>query len=310
MPMEIRESLAVRESLPVTLPRIKILLGILVFSILIAVGADLAFVKGNADMPLKVYVLFALLGISAVGYTLRISWLRYIILLISAAYLGFYEAGCMCSNGSLETLFMNLGMNVSNTAKIGMHLFRVSILAAVVFFTGNVFCGWVCPKGAVQEFLHREKTRITVPPKWDRVLKKIRYLFLALIVLYPLFYHQRIFNRIDPFKVVFNFSGTVWILMFMGVVLIASIFIYRPFCRYVCPLGAFLGLINKIGILNLKLAPADRCTCTNGGCEKACPAQAISKPRQKNQPPQVDKAYCFSCIECENRCQRNKVNKV
>ena len=86
----------------------------------------------------------------------------------------------------------------------------------------------------------------------------------------------------------------------MTIILVASIFIYRPFCRYICPLGAFLGLINRIGIFKLKLADKDNCLCkTKALCEIKCPAQAILKEKDTAV---VNKEFCFSCKECEKIC--------
>ncbi len=284
--------------------KIKYIFGFLIFLIAFSLSVQLILTKGDFKIPLKFYVLFGILGVSIFGYYKKIHWLRNITLLVSLAYLGFYEAGCLCSNGSLETIFMYMGSE--KVARLGMGLLRISILAGVTYFFGNLFCGWVCPKGAIQEFLFKDKLIKKVPKKLDNILKKFRYIFLLLIILYPLIYHKRIFNKIDPFKMVFNFSGATYILIFMTIMLIASIFIYRPFCRYVCPIGAFLGLINKIGVFKLRLADKDNCSCgPKGICEIKCPTQTIKKA----DIPIVNKEFCFSCMECEAVCIVKKKNK-
>ncbi len=277
--------------------KIKILWGFPAILAGFSLSVHLILAGGSFNVPLKLYVLFASLGIAIFGYYKKISWLRNITLLFSLAYLGFFEAGCLCSNGSLETIFMYIGSE--KLARIGKGLLRISVLLGVTYYLGNLFCGWVCPKGAVQEFLYKKKYLKKIPEKLDFILRKFRYILLLLIIIYPLIYHQRIYNKIDPFKMVFNFTGALYILIFMAVILITSIFVYRPFCRYFCPLGALLGLINKIGIFKPRLADRDNCICKNKAlCEIKCPAQAIKKAEY----PVVDNEFCFSCLECEEAC--------
>jgi polyferredoxin len=196
-------------------------------------------------------------------------------------------------------MFIGLG----RYANIGVSLFKIAILFGIIYFFGNIFCGWVCHKGAVQEFLYRENFAIRVPKKLDNILKKFRYVFLLLIILYPIIKGHRIFNKIDPFKVLFNLEGTIFLIILLVILLVSSIFIYRPFCRYICPLGAFLGLINKIGLFNINLKKPEKCIHKNI-CEKKCPAQSLTM----TDKPKIDKEYCFSCLECERRCPMHCLN--
>ncbi len=273
----------------------KLITGITIFVGLIALATKLILLKGSFKLPFKFYVLFGILAVATFGFYKKIYWLRYVTLISSLAYLGFYQGSCLCSTGSLESIFMYLGMG--RYSNIGVSLFRLAILTGIVFFFGNIFCGWVCHKGAVQEFLYRESFAIRVPQKLDNILKKFRYFFLFLIIFYPIIKEHRIFNKMDPFKVLFNLEGTTLLVILLVILLVSSIFIYRPFCRYVCPLGALLGIINKIGFFNIKLKKPERCIHKNI-CEKKCPAQTLTM----KEVPEINKEYCFSCLECERRC--------
>ncbi len=275
--------------------RIKIILGVLVFIILISISIKLILLRGSFKLPFKFYILFAILFIATYGFYKKIYWLRYVTLISSLAYLGFYQGSCLCSTGSLESIFMYIGMG--RYSNLGVSLFRLGILFAVVYFFGNIFCGWVCHKGAVQEFLYRESFAIRLPKALDNILKKARYFFLFLIIFYPIIKGHRIFNKMDPFKVLFNLEGTTVLVIFLGILLFSSIFIYRPFCRYVCPLGALLGIINKIGLFDIKLKKPEKCIHKNI-CERKCPAQTLTM----KEAPVINKEYCFSCLECERRC--------
>ncbi len=257
-----------------------------------------ASMKSGAATPPRYWVVFGLLALAAVGYHYRWMWLRQLTLLGSLAYLGFYLAGCPCTTGGFEMVFVYLGLG--EWTKIGLPLLRVAVVAAVVFLLGNLFCGWVCFKGALQEFLFRRHLAVRVPSGLDRWLKRFRYLVLALVVAYPLIFHNRIFNQVDPFRAAMNFTGT-WVLVgFLVIVLTSSIFIYRPFCRYFCPLGAFLGLVNQAGRFKLRVIDPDR--CIDGGiCVRSCPMQALEKPGDLK----VDKAFCIACMECSHACPKN-----
>ncbi len=273
----------------------KIIIGLIISLILISASIFAFYLRGHFRVPSKFYFLFFLLGVGIYGYKKNIYFLRYITLLLSLAYLGFYHGSCLCSTGSLEMVFMYIGLG--KYSYIGASLLRISILFIIAYFIGNIFCGWVCHKGAVQEFLYRENFSIKVPEKIDFLLKKLRYFFLALIIFYPILNGKRIFNRIDPFKALFNLQGVYYIVIFLAIILILSIFIYRPFCRYICPLGAFLGLANRFGLFTISSIKPDKCI-NKKICEKKCPSQTL---KMKDKPI-INKEYCFLCLECERRC--------
>ncbi len=251
--------------------------------------------KGGFTLPERYWVLFAILVIALIGYIKKIYWVRYLTMLSSLAYFGFYSGSCLCETGAFEMLFVYIGMG--KYSFIGMILLRIVVLIVIVYFFGNIFCGWVCHKGALQEFLYRERFAINIPWKVDFYLKKLRYFFLGLIIFYPLIKKQRIFNKIDPFKGIFNFTAEFYLLVLIVVFLVASIFIYRPFCRYICPLGALLGIINKIGLFKIELTDSTKCIHRNI-CEKKCPMKAL-KMKEK---PEVSKEFCFACLECKLSC--------
>ncbi|MBN1940529.1 MAG: 4Fe-4S binding protein [Candidatus Aminicenantes bacterium] len=250
-------------------------------------------------LPAKLIVLFGLLAASVLAVRFRLAWLRFPILLISVGYLGFYEGSCLCPNGSMQNIALAAGN--STLAKAGIYVLEIGVLFAVILLFGNIYCGWVCHKGGIQEFLFRRSRGLRLPERLDRNLRLLRYPLLVLILAYPVLKGEKIFNKIDPFKVLFNLAGPTPILIFLGLVLLASIFIYRPYCRYICPFGAAAGILNSLGFV--RMGADHRCSGC-GKCAKACPAGAVRIVPGRSDPV-VDPGLCFSCLECVQACPRD-----
>ncbi|MBN2206001.1 MAG: 4Fe-4S binding protein [Candidatus Aminicenantes bacterium] len=262
-------------------------------SILIAL-----FRLGVGPLPAKIVVLFGLLGASALAFHFRQAWLRFPILIASVGYLGFFEGSCLCPNGALQNIALNAGL--SQLAKTGLYVLEIGVIFTVILLFGNLYCGWVCHKGGIQEFLYRRSFRIRIPARVDRALRGLRFVVLGFALAYPVLKGEKLFVKIDPFKALFNLDGNVPLLAFLGVTLLASVFIHRPFCRYVCPFGAVAGAVNALSLFRLN---ADgRCTSC-AVCAKACPAGAIRVDRGAGRMI-VDKTVCLSCLECARACPK------
>ena len=84
-----------------------------------------------------------------------------------------------------------------------------------------------------------------------------------------------------------------WKLGLLLAILAASVWIFRPFCKYLCPLGAIYGLMNRVALVRLHCAP-ERCTHC-GACARACPMQA-------DPAAQPDSPECIRCGKCVGVC--------
>lgn len=232
-----------------------------------------------------------------------------------AAVTASWEA--YCPFGGFETLYKYITGDafVSHT-----HLSNVVLLVVVLItslIARNGFCGWLCPFGFIQDmvssfsiFAQRRlppvrkavkalKTRGAGLAVLDRYLRFLKYGVLAWAVIGAAVYGFMVFRDVDPWAALWNLlekSLTIGTLV-LGIVLIASLFIERPWCRYACPLGAATGLLGALSPMYLKREVAACKVC--GICTKACPmGLAIDTATTIKSPD------CIGCLECVGECPR------
>lgn len=207
-------------------------------------------------------------------------------------------------------------------AVIGSWNFKMAFYAAgflmfVGGLTGRFVCGWLCPFGLIQELLHK----IPLGKKWgrlpgDRILRKLKYGVLAVfVILLPLFAVDILGQGSPWFCKLICPAGTLegglplvlgneairaaagWLYGWKNVLLIgtvlASVMIYRPFCKYVCPLGAVYSVFNPIAVFRFRV---DEKKCTRcGACARTCPMQVDPSA----SPNDLE---CIRCGACRQVC--------
>ncbi|MBQ8678245.1 MAG: 4Fe-4S binding protein [Treponema sp.] len=222
-----------------------------------------------------------------------------------------------CPIGSLQATLN------SRDYKISMYI--VGLLVIFGTFLGRFVCGFLCPFGLVQNLLYKipfvKKIR-SLPG--ERALRYLRFVFLAVfVILLPAFvadfmgFGEPWFCKwICPVGtleggiplVLLNSAmrgaaGFIfrWKLAILILTIISSIIIYRPFCRYVCPLGAIYGIFNKISFYRFKI---DGTKCTKcGACQKICKLNipVYEKPNT---------ADCIRCGDCKAACPQSAITSV
>lgn len=234
------------------------------------------------------------------GIMVRFRTMRYfrtIFLLGSLVILGFMNGGCPCSISSFQNLWLWLmGQDVKTHTLIWF-----LALIPITYIFGKVWCGWVCHLGAFQEFLYRtNKIKFLKSEKTQKILKILLYVMFAALMIQLFVTKTNIFIHYDPFKVAFNLTSyhkLGWILL--GILLLTSLFIYRPFCRGVCPVGLVLGWVSKIPGA-LKLQANDHCTSCRA-CTRNCLNQSIdTEINFKSQD-------CIMCGECLDNCKKGAI---
>ena len=104
--------------------------------------------------------------------------LRGPLILFALAYFGALQAACPRLPGAIELTLLHL----TDDNPIIMQVIKIAVILGLALLFGRYYCGYVCPKGVIQEYLYRPRIGITPSPRVDRVLKKGKYLTLALLV--------------------------------------------------------------------------------------------------------------------------------
>lgn len=270
-------------------------------------------------------VLTALLSIGTwmVLRHVRSRWLL-LLLFISLLYLGFWRGGCICPIGASSDTCHAL-FHPERIGRVTLLLFLTPLVFALL--AGRVFCGGVCPLGAIQHLISRRTQPVKLPAWLDRLLMVGPIVVLATIAWNSVRGPSFLICRLDPFVTAFLFgkatlhdlaarvgmgdsipvesaiplAGDAAAWAFLCGVLVLCVVVSLPFCRYVCPFGAILGLISLVAFRRRTLDPSQCGNC--GRCERVCPTQAISEGRTKTEL-RVNAYKCVQCGRCSDICHR------
>ena len=220
--------------------------------------------------------------------------LRPLFLLAAVVILGFYRGGPGVISSFQNTYLLSIGASAKWTAII---LFLG--LIPITYLFGKVFCGWACYLGAIQEFLYIGKVKLFQTEKAQKIMRIIRYVVLAALIVQLTITLGIEWSKIGPFKVIFNlFSPNITGYILLAILLISSLFIYRPFCKAACPVGLILGWVTKIpgaAVLGITNSCVGCKTCST-----SCEINAITRDGKTSK---LDNQECIMCGDCMNDCK-------
>jgi len=212
------------------------------------------------------------------------------ISVFSLVYFGFYRQGCICAIGSVQNMSLAL-FNSDYSIPWSALLFFIIPLIAALFF-GRVFCAGVCPLGAIQELTGFRQIR--VPRKIEAVLAAVPFVYLGLAVLFAATGSQFIICRYDPFVGFFRIDAPYTMVIFGSLLLIAGIFVNRPYCRYLCPYGVLQNIFSRFSLSHLTITPAECRHCRL--CESGCPYDAILQSDPENEKAKPEESWKKSFV--------------
>lgn len=199
---------------------------------------------------------------------------------------------------SLYTLFTEGGF-VQKIHESSFVILSIVLFLSVLF--GPVFCGWLCPLGSIQEWIgnlgkkiFKSKYNTFINYKYDKYLRFIRYIVLIWVVFITSKTTLLMFANIDPYHALFNFwtsEVTPQALILLVIILVSALFIERPWCKYACPLGAFLGLTNLFSIFKIRRNSKTCISCKK--CDKICPMNIKISDKEV-----IKNHQCISCMQC------------
>jgi polyferredoxin len=220
-----------------------------------------------------VAALLAALSLASYFALVRRSRTGLLLLAIaSLAWFGFWRQGCVCSIGATQNVALAL-FDANYAIPVSVVIFFTLPLAFTLLF-GRTFCAAVCPLGAIQEVVAVRSLRV---PKWvDHSLGLLPHFYLGAAAAFAATGTAFLICRYDPFVGFFRLSGSVNMLIFGGCLLVIGLFIGRPYCRYLCPYGAILGILSRFAKWHLRIPPEECIQCRL--CEDVCPYDAIQPP--------------------------------
>ena len=242
-------------------------------------------VSGQA-IDLMLFVAFASLAL--VSFFRKSVRLKYVTLVASVVYLGLAKSQLI----SIVNVFGLIRWNLPVFRySLAWYLFAVFTVASTVLW-GRLYCGRICAFGAMTQLLDRivpARLRIEVPPRIERRAASVKYVLLGgTIVYFLLTSDMSIYRYVEPFWM-FTRQGTTRMWIALGALLLSTIFVRNLYCRFLCPVGAALGLLSKLTVFGIKRWSECK-TCKI--CETACEWGAI-------QGPNILMSECVRCDDCE-----------
>jgi polyferredoxin len=242
----------------------------------------------------------------------RLRVFRTAYLLFTLGFIGWY------AQGQLSIVNITASIDALTTGNDLSFLLVDPMTVILWIFVGftlliwgrGTFCGWLCPFGALQELISMITRRVGVKPKRlragiDQRLKLLKYLVLAAVIasLWAAPNLTELAIEVEPFKTAISlYFLRDWPYLVWAIALLAlSVLVYRGYCRYLCPLGAALAILDPLRRWGW-IARREACGTPCQTCRHRCDYQSISSVGK------VAYSECFQCLDCvaiyqdNNRC--------
>ncbi len=230
-------------------------------------------------------------------------WLRRGYLIFTVVFLGWYALGQLSIVNVLtfvHAVFDDFRWELFLTDPI-IFILWVFTAASILLWGRGVFCGWLCPFGALQELINEAARKLKVPQyelpfAVHERLWAVKY--IVLMVLFAISLESMSVAEqaaeVEPFKtaITLKFDRQWWFVLYAVILLVISIFTRKVYCRYICPLGAALAIPSKFRLfdwLKRRKECGDPCQL----CAKECEIQAI------HPDGHINHNECHYCLDCQ-----------
>lgn len=227
-------------------------------------------------------------ALTLIGFFRKSVALKYVTLAAAVAYLGFAKSQLISVVNLHGVMTGNLPVFRHSLA---WYLFAGFTVVTTVLW-GRLYCGRVCAFGALTQLMDRvvpARLRVEVPPRLERRAALVKYGLLAAVLLYFLATSDvGAYRYVEPFWM-FTRRASAGMWAGLAVLLVATVFVRNLYCRFLCPVGAALGLLSKLTVFRIRRWP--ECSACRI-CEKTCEWGAIRGPR-------IVETECVRCDDCE-----------
>ena len=238
-------------------------------------------------------------------------WLRAVFLVFSLGWIGWY-AGAQLSISHLFTIarapFEGGGLEAMLLDPLTLIVLGFAGLTLLLLGRG-IFCGWLCPFGALQELLNKAARRLglrqrQLPAALNERLWALKYVVAIALVALVFIDRTPVIRavEIEPFDtaILFGFVRAWPYVLFTLAILGVGLFVERAFCRYLCPLGGSLAILGRWRML-LWLKRRPECGSSCNTCQPLCPVQAIGNDGS------INFNECYHCLACQVAYQDDQV---
>jgi NosR/NirI family transcriptional regulator, nitrous oxide reductase regulator len=241
-----------------------------------------------APQALDVALLVAFLAFAMFSFFRKSVRLKYVAFVAAVGYMGFAKSRLV----SVVDMFA--------IADLSLPIFKYSLptyllwgfVVASTILWGRVYCGRICAFGALTQLMDPivpRKMRFEIPVRIEKHANWIKYGLLAAVLAYYLATRDiSIYRYVEPFWM-FGLFGTTGMWIGLAVLLVATVFVRNLYCRFLCPVGAMLGIISNLTVFRIKRwSECNSCKI----CEKTCEWGAIRGPK-------IVASECVRCDDCE-----------
>ena len=255
-------------------------------------GFEEAAVETWADILgpqyLDIALLAAFLVLAWVSFKRKSVALKLVTFVLAIGYMGFAKSYLISITNIFSVIDWNWPVPRYN---IAWYLFFGFTVVSTILW-GRLYCGRICAYGALTQALDvvlPNAWRFDVPRSIEKRASLIKFgILFAVLGYYAVTHDLLIYQYVEPFWM-FGLFGTTALWVGLGVLLVATVFVRNLYCRFLCPVGAALGLMSYLTVFKIKRW-SECSTCTI--CQKACQWGAIEGPR-------ILVTECVRCDDCE-----------